>query len=156
MLQTKVGICWNQMYTSLSHTHTHTYMCVYENIHKDMKTYMYGRPETVSFYHNSLVWLSALDASSWDRNPPIFMLDSVSCSSAISAPYLSSGIIMHFPLHFALSDTGVLNSLEELCITQVAAVNAFGRVLILQERNVYIIIRRQSRVLRWIETLQWG
>ena len=32
-------------------------------------------------------------------------------------------------LHFALSDTRVLNSLEELSITQVAAVNSFARVL---------------------------
>ena len=31
--------------------------------------------QTVSLYHNSSVWLDTLDASSWDQNPPNFMLE---------------------------------------------------------------------------------
>ena len=30
--------------------------------------------QTVSLYHNSLVWLDTQDALSWDRNPPNFTL----------------------------------------------------------------------------------
>ena len=30
--------------------------------------------QTVSLYHNSSVWLDTQDASSWDQNPPNFML----------------------------------------------------------------------------------
>ena len=42
------------------------------------------------------------------------------------ATYVSLGIITHYIsaficLHFALTDTGVLNSLQELCITQIDA-----------------------------------
>ena len=48
--------------------------------------------------------------------------------------YVSSGIIMGYVvafvcLHFALPGTRVLNSFEELCITRVAAVDSFTRVL---------------------------
>ena len=48
--------------------------------------------------------------------------------------YVSSGIIRHYVLafaclHFALPDTIVVNSYKELCITLVAAVNSFARVL---------------------------
>ena len=48
--------------------------------------------------------------------------------------YVSSGIIRHYVfafvcLHSALPDTRVLNSLEELGITWVAAVNSFAWVL---------------------------
>ena len=58
-------------------------------------------------------------------------------------------------LHFTQSDTGVLNSLEELCNTQVAAVYSFARVYIVSQffsvarhagslklgsKNVYICI----------------
>ena len=47
---------------------------------------------------------------------------------------VSSGIIRHYIvafvcLHFALLDTRVLNSYEDLCIIRVAAVNSFARVL---------------------------
>ena len=48
--------------------------------------------------------------------------------------YVSSGIIRHYVvafacLHFALLDTRVFNSYEELCITRMAAVNSFVRLL---------------------------
>ena len=48
--------------------------------------------------------------------------------------HISSGIISHYVLafvclYFALPDTRVLNSFEELCIMRVAAVNSFARVL---------------------------
>ena len=48
--------------------------------------------------------------------------------------YISLGVLTHYVLafacfHFALPDTRVLNSLEELCIMWMAAVNSFTRVL---------------------------
>ena len=46
-------------------------------------------------------------------------------------------------LHFALSDTRVLNLLEELCITRVTAVNSFTWVNP-WEGSVYIVILRQT------------
>ena len=63
--------------------------------------------------------------------------------------FACSGIIRHYIvdvicLHFALPDTRVLNSLEELCITRMTVVNSFDRVLNLMRGeglnwlNVYI------------------
>ena len=46
--------------------------------------YIYCHPQTdCFFYHNSSVWLNMQDSSSWDQNPPNFMLDLVSYRSAI-------------------------------------------------------------------------
>ena len=88
------------------------------------------------------------DTSNWDRNPPDFTLDLVSYRLAILAACVSSGIITHYVLafvclHFAVSDTGVINLLEELCIMRVAVVNSFARVLNTREESVYIVIHRQ-------------
>ena len=54
--------------------------------------------------------------------------------------YVSSGIIRYYVvtfvcLHFALSEIRVLNSLDELCITRLTAVNSFARVLNPQGRE---------------------
>ena len=48
---------------------------------------------------------------------------------------------------FTLSDTRVLNSLEELCITWVAAVNSFTRVLNPRDGSIHILIHRQFRYI---------
>ena len=72
-----------------------------------------------------------LDVSSWDRNPPNFMLDIVSYHSAIQATYFSLGIIMYYVLAFICLHFA--SSIEELCIMRVATVNSFARVL-----NIYI------------------
>ena len=71
------------------------------------------------------------------------MLDFVSYHSAISVTYVSSGIITHFELafvhlHFALLNTKVLNSFEELYIMQAAAFNSFDNIYI----YIYIYIDR--------------
>ena len=107
--------------------------------------YIYCHLQAVSLYNDSPVWLDTQNATSWDRNAPNFTLDLVSYRSAISATYDNSGIIKHFTLafvclHFAPSDTRVLNSLEDLSITRVAAVNSFVRVFNLREVGVYIVI----------------
>ena len=47
-------------------------------------------------------------------------------------------------LHFTLSDTGGLNSLEELCITLEVTVNSFGKVLNPRRWSIYIVIPRQT------------
>ena len=65
---------------------------------------------------------------------------------------------LSFVYIFQLSDTRLLNSLEELCITRVVAVN-FVRVLTTphQEESVYIVIHRQTVQLYhnfsvWLDT----
>ena len=73
--------------------------------------------------------------------------------------YVKSGIIGHYVLafvclHFALLDTGVLNSLEEIRITQLAAVNLFARVLNPREGSVYIVTHRLT-VLLYHNSLVW-
>ena len=109
-------------------------------------------------YQKSSVWL---DASSWDRNLPNFTLDMVSNRFVISTTYVCTGIIAHVLafvcLHFPPSDTRVLNSLEKLYITWVAAVNSFARGLNPQEGSVYIIIHRDTVSLYhifsvWLDT----
>ena len=63
------------------------------------------------------------------------MLDMSSNCSAISTTYVCSGIIcilVFISLHFVLSGNKALNSLEQLYITWVAAINSFARVLNLQ------------------------
>ena len=68
---------------------------------------------------------------------------------------VSLGIITHYVLaficlYFALPDTGMVSSLEELCITLVAAVNTFARVLNPQEGSIYIVFHRQTVSLYYI------
>ena len=126
-----------------------------------MYIYIVIHRHTVSLYHNSSVWLDTLDVWSWDRNLPNFMLDLV-LNTQPQATHGSSGIIRYYIiafvcLHFALLDTRVLSSLEELCTTLVAAVNSFARVLNPQ-KGAYIVIHRQTISLYhnssvWLDTL---
>ena len=119
--------------------------------------------QTVSLYHNSSVGLDTPDASSWNWNLLNFTLDLVSYRSAISVTYVSLWIkryyvVAYVCLHFALPDTKVLNSYEELCITRVAAVNSFARALNPPpSRNVHMVIYRQTVSLYhiysvWLDT----
>ena len=69
---------------------------------------------------------------------------------------------LSFVYILALPDTRVLNSLEEFCITRVAAVNSFVRVINPREGSVYIVIHRQTvslyHNLVWLDsqdTLSW-
>ena len=57
-------------------------------------------------------------------------------------------------LHFVLSDTRVLNSLEDLCFALVSAVNSFDRVLKPREGNVYTVVHRQ-RVSLYLNSSVW-
>ena len=50
-------------------------------------------------------------------------------------------------LYFALPDTRVFNSLEELYIIRVAAIISFAKVLNPQEWSIYIVIHRQTVLL---------
>ena len=83
-----------------------------------------------------------------------------SVSSRIITPYVESFIC----LHFALLDTRVLNLLEELWITWVAAINSFTRVLNPQEWSICTVIHRQTVLLYhnssvWLDTQDtssWG
>ena len=80
------------------------------------------------------------------------------------ATYVSSGIIRYYVvafvyLHFALLDTRVLNSLEELCIMQVAAITliftSYGlnsiTVVILLNIYIYIYIYDYSKYTFYIK-----
>ena len=93
----------------MKYVYTNLYIYIYIIFHR----------QTVLLYYNSSVWLDTLDASSWDRIPPTFLLDLVSNHSAISVTYVRSGIIkqMYLPsfvytLHYC--KTRELNSLDEL------------------------------------------
>ena len=57
---------------------------------------------------------------------------------------LTDFVLAFVCLHFALSDTGVLCSLEELWITRVAAFNSFARVLESWEGSEYVIMHWQT------------
>ena len=79
---------------------------------REGSVYIANHRQIVLLYHSSSVWIEIQDASSWDRNPPKFTGDLVSHYLAISATYVSPGIITHFvkavvDLHLALSDTGI-------------------------------------------------
>ena len=75
------------------------------------------------------------------------------------ADHISSGIIRYYVvaficLHFALLDTRVLNSSEELCIMRVAAINSFARVL--NSCGGAYILSSIDRLFHCITTLQCG
>ena len=80
------------------YTHTHTYLHIY--ICMQRYIYIHFHPQTVLLYHNFSVWLNTQDASSWDWNLPIFMLELLSYCSAISMTYISLGIIIHLCINF--------------------------------------------------------
>ena len=47
----------------------------------------------------------------------------------MSAQEFNAYVLTFFCLHFTIPYTGVINSLEELCIMQVVTVNSFAKVL---------------------------
>ena len=78
------------------------------------------------------MWLYTQDTSSWDRNPPkLYAKHGISPLSHINdirqLRNYNAYILAFVCLYFALSNTRMLNLLEELCITRVAAVNSFRR-----------------------------
>ena len=75
------------------------------------------------------------------------------CSTISSAQEFNAFVLAFVCLHFALSDTRALNSLEDLCITRMTAVNSFARMLNPREESVYIVIHRQSASLIKIMTI---
>ena len=101
--------------------------------------------QTVSLYHNSLVWLDTQDARSRDRNPSNFTLHYDSDHPSTKRTTLAKGILRYFYkqqqqpsfiFFYTLSVTRGLNSFKELCITTLAAAgNSFAR-----ELNIYIYI----------------
>ena len=80
--------------------------------------YIYCHPQTVSLYYNPSVWLDTWDAPSRDQNPPNFTSGWWHTPKSSPRLNVSLGInayVSNFVcLHFAQSDTEVLNSLEEL------------------------------------------
>ena len=68
-------------------TEIRTHLCRIKHIKHGnfQKIYIVIHKEIVSLYHNSTVWLDILDARSWNRNPPYFMLDLVSPSASCRA-----------------------------------------------------------------------
>ena len=81
--------------------------------------------QTVSLYHNSSVWLDTEVIRFKVGSKPAKLYIRFSILRLIQqATYVSSGIITHYVLtfvclYFALPDTGVFNSLEELIITRL-------------------------------------
>ena len=115
-------------------------------------THIYCHPrETVSLYHCSSVSLDTWDAPSRDGNPWNFTSSwwhnpkpslRLNVSAGINA-YVSNFVC----LHFALLDTEVLNSLEELCITRVATVIFLRQSAQLSVGSVYIVIHRHCFIM---------
>ena len=82
----------NEVHISYIYIHTRThiyiyiyiYICICENLPHLHATYIYiyiyiyYYPQMVLLYHNSSVWLDMQNTSSWDWNPPNFMLDLIS------------------------------------------------------------------------------
>ena len=110
-----------------THTHTHTYIYIY--------IYIYILSSTDRLFcciTTTSVSQDPLDASSWDRNAPNFALDNLllCCFGDLRQLRNIKNFVSTFVcFHLTLSDTGVLNSLEGLCVTQVATSNSFARVL---------------------------
>ena len=61
----------------------------------------------------------------------------------VCAPTYTHYVLAFVCLHFAQTDIGVLDILEEFCIAHVAAGKSFARVLNPQE-VVHIVINRQT------------
>ena len=127
--------------------------------------YIVIHSQTVSLYHSSSVWLDVQDAPIWDRNPSKFTLNVISYYFAISATFNSlgggKGINAFFNslfvyLHFELSDTGVPNSLEDICIMILIAVNSFAIVLNRRNSSVCIYIYIYIYILPVVRALERG
>ena len=100
------------------------HICIYIYIYIYAHIYIVIHRQTVSLYLNSSGWQEMQDASSWDRNPSNFTQGMVSNNPTFSVTYVkvrnyNAYILAFVYLHFALSDTRVFNSFEELCITSV-------------------------------------
>ena len=67
---------------------------------------------------------------------------------------LTHFVLVSVCLHFALLDSRVLTSLEEVCITWVAAVNSFAKLLNPRKGSVYTVIHRQT-VLSYRKSTVW-
>ena len=100
------------------------YLFIYIVIHR----------QTVSLYRNSSVWLDTQGAWSWDQNTTNFTLDLVSYRSASkwhtqvgNYPALCSNFRLFTFLPYRIPEC-LIHS-KSFCITRVAAVNSFARVL---------------------------
>ena len=95
----------------------------------DLSTYK----QTVSLYHGSSVWLDTRNTSRWDWNQPNFTSDRYHTTQPATDPTeareFNVYVLTFVCLHFTLSDTEMVNSLEKLCITRVATINSFNKVL---------------------------
>ena len=95
--------------------------------------YIYCHPQRDCFFVSQLFTVTRHIARFiLGSKPAYFYGRPITYHSAISLTYVSSGIkriFFQLCLHFAQLEIGVFNSLEELCITWVAAVNSFARVL---------------------------
>ena len=122
--------------------------------------YIYSHPQTDCFVVSQLFSVARHGGRLNPRSKPAQLYVRL-CIIPLSpqAKNVSSGIIRHYVvafvcLHFALPDTRVLNSFEELCIMRVAAVNTFARVLNL--RGEAYILSSTDRLFRCITTLHCG
>ena len=102
-----------------THTHTHIYIYIYIYIYICVCVCVCViHRQILSMYHNSSLCLDTQDASSWDLN----------FTQTAADPTQAREFNFCFFLHFTLSDTEVISSLEELCITRVPTVSYFANI----------------------------
>ena len=134
-------------------------ICICPLVYAFTTIYIVIHRQTVSFYQNSSVWLDTQDARSRDRNPSNFPLDCVSDHSSTKRTTLAKGILRYILfletaaaafvyIFYTLSATRVLNSFEELCITQAVAGNPFARELN-PHGGAYIYILLYTCIYMW-------
>ena len=97
--------------------------------------YIYSRPQTDGFVVSQIFSVARhVGRFKLGLNPAQLYVRFGIITLSHQLIYISTGMIRHYVvafvcLHFALPDTRMLHSFEELCITWEAAVNSFARVL---------------------------
>ena len=130
---------------SLSLSHTHTHICIY--------IYIYCHPQTDCFVVSQLFSVAShIGRFKRGLKPAKIYVKLSIILLSYQTTYVSSGIIRHYVvafvcLHFALLNTNVLDSLEELCIMQVAAINSFAKML--HHWGKEYILSSTDRLFRW-------
>ena len=113
-------------------------VCIIQT-HINIYIYISIPKQTVSLHHSSSVWLDTRVAPIRNRNPPNF----TSGWWHNSMPTWNSTSTHEF--HLFTSDSEMLNSWEELCITRVATVIFLQQsVQPSLEGSVYIVTQRQN------------
>ena len=150
-----MSVLFNQTLQRKNSAQIYIYIiCIY-NIY----IYIVIHRQTVLLYLNSSVWLDMRNAyklglkPSWPYANLITYLPDIN-SFSLSKEILTQCISINFPLFTFMQMTGVLSSLDELCVKPVVTVNSFAKVFKLQ-RGAYIL-SSTDRLFHCVTTPQCG